>query len=630
MKRAQIAIALGSLSLLLSAGACGGEDAPSAGSDTGGGAGGTGGADVVPDPCPPGRVELQDGKCINPGVPAGACGEGFMADNNDGCTAILPAGDCPEGLMAIPGESACREIAPCGDGDYGSIPVDASTIYVNQSYAGGGSDGSLEKPWTNLIQAVAGAPSGSLIAIAAGKYLGDISLTKPLRLWGRCPSLVEIKGIGASQSVTAVLINAGASGSEIHDLAITSPQRGVTLLGATDVLIDRAWLHDIDRQGIYLPDSLGTNSLTVRRSLMERATRTGIYAGGSALTFEESVLRAMRESSGQLGKGIYIEGTTKDPPVSTGLAKLTVRRSVIEKSHTMGLHLRGGEGLIESTVVRDTLAETATGTFGVGVYIDFDPSTGDPAKASIKTSVIERSVDAGLFIHAATVDVDSTVVRDVASQPGDDRGGRGINIDQDDLNDSNGSDVTIRRSVVERSRGAGVFVSASKALLEATIVRDTDTEPDGRFGYGITAQSDSNAAVRATLSVLSCRVEKSHTGGITTYGSDTTVEHTLVIDTLAGPDQTYGDGFAALVYGALRGAGSVVKSHITKSARAGIASFGSDVVLKSSILDCNAIHLDGEGDGYTFEDGGANVCRCAEKATPCKVLSTKLAPPEPL
>lgn len=71
---------------------------------------------------------------------------------------------------------------------------------------------------------------------------------------------------------------------------------------------------------------------------------------------------------------------------------------------------------------------------------------------------------------------------------------------------------------------------------------------------------------------------------------------------------------------------------ISNSSRAGIASFGCDVVLEGSTLECNAIHLDGEesdGVAATFSNAGDNACGCAEEAVSCKILSTNLKAPDP-
>src|SRR5262249_13528515 len=91
-----------------------------------------------------------DGACTDVGVPADGCATGFEHDDAHGCRPILPATDCGSGTLALPGETACHDVAPCGQGRWGSIPVDATTQYVDASYAASDSDGTSERPWRTI------------------------------------------------------------------------------------------------------------------------------------------------------------------------------------------------------------------------------------------------------------------------------------------------------------------------------------------------------------------------------------------------------------------------------------------------------------------------------------------------
>src|SRR4030095_13888620 len=89
-------------------------------------------------------------------------------------------------------------------------------------------DGTATRPWPTVMHAIDAAPSGGIVAIAAGTYVEDLrTLSRPVRLWGRCPSMVTLAGAGtASQTV---LVRTLADGTEIHDLSITSAPLGVAV-----------------------------------------------------------------------------------------------------------------------------------------------------------------------------------------------------------------------------------------------------------------------------------------------------------------------------------------------------------------------------------------------------------------
>src|SRR5688572_28087218 len=110
--------------------ACGGEDAV---------------APTVPPPagvpaseCSPGDRKL-DGGCIPAGVPPGACGEGFDSDGDGGCRALQPAETCGPGLFAIPGETQCRPVGACGEGEYPDLQGATSVQHVRAAYLGSNS-----------------------------------------------------------------------------------------------------------------------------------------------------------------------------------------------------------------------------------------------------------------------------------------------------------------------------------------------------------------------------------------------------------------------------------------------------------------------------------------------------------
>src|SRR5262249_40821126 len=156
---------------------------------------GCGGEDAAPktrrpkqEPqCGADEVPREGGGCAPVGVPADACAPGFSHDGAHACDPILPASPCDAGSVAFLGETECHEVAPCGEGTWGDVPVEATTVFVDAAYAGGASDGSMARPWTAVGDAVAAASSGAVVAIAAGSYPEVVTIAKPVRLWGRCP-----------------------------------------------------------------------------------------------------------------------------------------------------------------------------------------------------------------------------------------------------------------------------------------------------------------------------------------------------------------------------------------------------------------------------------------------------------
>lgn len=677
---------------------CGGETGPSAA---------PGDKDAGADACRPGESPLDGGRCLAAGMqengcaagevgveggsngggscrPAGIphelCGTGFEPDGANGCTPILPPGPCPKAQMAVPGETMCREVAPCGMGTWGDVPVEADTEYVDASYSGGSSDGTVGKPWTTIQVGIDAAAPGAIVAVAAGKYGEDVLIQgHAVRLWGRCPAMVDIVGTGAE--LAAVSVETGAAGSEVRDLALTGATDGLLLSGSEDVVVDRVWIHETSNRGINVQGTLGPTRIAVMRSLVEAATDQGIFIAGSDAALEATVVRDTRPRANQtFGGGIAVLADMGRR------GSVTIRSSVAEQNRTHGVLVAGSDATIESTVVRGTQPQASDQASGRGIGIQGD--AGQSARVTIRSSVVDQNCDVGVYISGSEATIESTVVRGTRPQASDQRFGWGIGVQESDacqcatltlrssVVDQNheigvvvgGADATIestvvrrtqprafdqgfgrgiqiqgrmgrrasvavRSSVVDENRESGVVVSGSDATIESTVVRDTQPRAsDQETGGGITVQADSKTKERASATIRTSVVEQNRDIGISVFSSDATVDRTVVRDTQPrASDGAFGDGVAAW---ALEGpAGAVVTaSRIDHSARAGVSSFGASATLGATVLECNAIDLDGEvyAGSPSWADQGGNMCGCAGHPVACKVTSSNLAPPEAL
>jgi hypothetical protein len=126
--------------------------------------------------------------------------------------------------MALPGESACRPVKACAAGRWGDIERDAGTQHVDGSYAGNDSDGSEQRPWVTVADAIMAAPAGGLVAIAAGSYAENLELFSPVRLYGVCPELVSIVGVADEPTI---VLRSNADGAVLNGFGVTGTATAV-------------------------------------------------------------------------------------------------------------------------------------------------------------------------------------------------------------------------------------------------------------------------------------------------------------------------------------------------------------------------------------------------------------------
>jgi len=582
---------------------CGGESSPqgeggAAGGGAGGGAGGSGpcpapnrlledGRCLAPgvqdNGCPAGELGLEDGSCQPAGVPPELCADGFEP-LDQGCEPILPPEPCPPGLLAVPGDSTCREVAPCGQGRWGDIPIDGSTQHVDTAYVGGNNDGTADRPWTTIGEAITAAAPAALVAIAAGSYAEDVDITgKPVELWGVCPAAVEV--VGSGTALAAVFIGTGAGGTQVRNLAIVGDAVGLVLSGSQDVVLDQLWVHDNASRGIAVEQALGPTTVTISGSLIEQNHEIGLIVGGSEATVEGTVVRKTqpRTSNQTGGAGIVLQYN----PNVAARASLTLRASLLEQNHDLGVLVAGSDATIEGTVVRNTFPQPSDQMGGKGIAIQDTASGAERANVMIHTSLFEQNHDTGVFVSGSDATVEGTVVRNTLPRASDQADGRGIVIQHGDSAAERAS-LTLRASLLEHNHEGGVSVSGADATIEGTVVRDTMPRPsDQTTGWGITVTSDPDSAERSSVMLVASLLEQNHEIGAIVIGSDATIEGTVVRDTNPRPlNQVFGRGIG--IQHALDAAGrasvTLHASLLEHNHEVGVYVAGSDATIEGTVV----------------------------------------------
>jgi len=637
---------------------------------------------VQDDGCPAGTRGDGAGGCLPPGALAEACAEGFVHDGDGRCEPILPAEPCPYGLMATPGDSACHPVLACGVGKWGDIPVDGTTVYVDAAYGGGSSDGTESQPYTSLVDAVAAAPVGALIAIAEGTYVGDVVLTKTLRLWGVCPERVVVVGTGG---IAAVDLRTGAGESEIRGLSITGTgAAGVAITGSEDVVVSHIWVRDGTGRGIATQNDLGSASVTLTDSLFEGNTATGVLFVGADGVVERVVVRDTQSKPQDLtlGQGMGIRAH----PISGTVANVAVTSTVLERNHRAGLYVVGANATLTGMVIRDTQSDASTVQAGFGANLQASLTAGTPAVVEITSSLFERNREAAILVEGSTASLAELTIRDTLPRENDLAVGNGV-VAQLSPELLWPAATTLRNSVLERNHGTGIVVSGSEFIGSGFVVRDTqpDSTYQGRgmllqrhptehsmtvatvsaavvegsrelgifmlgveaslsgvlvrgtlpnpgtlaYGRGIAMQPVPETNVPSTVSIHASVIEANHEFGLLVLGANAFLDGVVVRDTVASANLgLFGDGIAVVNQWAYATA-QLHNSRVSHHARAGLGNFGATVTLDRTTLTCNQIDLGAEdyNGPFVFEDLGDNRCGCPESTDTCKAVSAQLTPP---
>jgi hypothetical protein len=201
----------------------------------------------------------------------------------------------------------------------------------------------------------------------------------------------------------------------------------------------------------------------------------------------------------------------------------------VAQNHEIGIAVSGSDATVETTVVRGTLPRPFDGQFGRGIQAQLsctlagcDPAT--RANASVRTSVIEDNHEIGLGVGASDATVESTVVRRTAPRAADQRGGRGIDISMlcmaSGCVPSARASATVRGSLIAQNHDIGLHVAVADADIETCVVRETLPQAsDAAYGDGIAVLA-LGAEGPATAIVKRSRIEKSARAGVSSFGAN--------------------------------------------------------------------------------------------------------------
>lgn len=568
------------------------------------------------DPCGEGELAKIGGGC----APIGnrTCGQGFTLSPGSGCAPILPPAACPKGQMAIPGETTCHPVAACGSGTWGSIPVDADTVYVDASYAGSDADGSAAHPFPTVQRGLDAAKTNAVVAIAAGRYAEDLRITRAARVYGVCPEKVEIAGVSAVFAVDVII------GAELHGLAITGPEVGVGVYGRK-LLLDHVWIHDAGDRGLDAEDSDDApGDITLVDSLVEGSGQIAAFSQGSRLRIERSVVRDTKASKPKETTVGILARATKE---SKRPSELSILRSVVSGHATYGVLVNASAGTIEDSFVTDTRGPGGTAAGGINAH-DLESDVPDPhTTLTVRRSVVSKAFGVGIDTLHTDVTLEDVTVRQID----------GVSPGSISLEASPGK---LSNITVEDGLGMGMSIVGGAVEARRVVVRRISSLPSGSSGLGILAEG--RPSIPGLFTLTESAITNVHSVGFVLWSSTGSISDSYVGSVSPDGNGKFGDGIVTVTglydTGLVPAALEVHRVVVRDIARGGIVSFGAASKVGGSLIcgsfDMQVVSSYGKDSGFpvdspaTIVDLGANACGC-DAPHACRAQQASLEPIEP-
>jgi hypothetical protein len=286
-----------------------------------------------PAPAPPQAPRLPPAPMLLP------CPAGWAEVDLDGVAICEPRPGQPETASCAAGThpflgGACRALtAPCAADGWPVPPPGRTVVWIR---AGANGAGTRDDPVGTIDDAIAIAPPGAVLAVAAGRHVADVSLSDRELLGACADSIVEGEIDVAAGAIRALTIEGTmrVSGSLVLEEVAT-----------TGVSVDSGGF--LDARGIVSSVRADAARITIAGSVLDALVLTAASATvadtlllgetramGGRLVLQGSELRALTSSAGAevFGEQVVIRGGTGTAILSEG--HLTIRRAFI----------RAGEG----------------------------------------------------------------------------------------------------------------------------------------------------------------------------------------------------------------------------------------------------------------------------------------------
>jgi hypothetical protein len=284
--------------------------------------------------------------------------------------------------------------------------------------------------------------------------------------------------------------------------------------------------------------------------------------------------------------------------VTTGTAAARIEHSLIESAAYAGVASFGAEVEIVGSAIRDTRFLDNKG--GPGALGAF--FKGKRPKLTVRGSLIERTREVGVGVAGGDLIVEDTVVRDIEAMS-DGGAGTGILASRDKATMTTPT-LLVARSRVANAREMGIAINSGTGTIEQSIVEETQLRArDNRYGVGI--QADPTAA----LTIRNVLVRKSRYMGIAFFGAEGTIENTIVQDSVLEGENKSAAGIAIVEGEGRRSNVTLTRALADRNVLAGVVVGAVDVTL----IDCSVRNTGPRADG-TFGDGLVALSKDPENA----------------
>ena len=348
----------------------------------------------------------------------------------------------------------------CSGGVWMEICIAQPTLTGTAAPAAPSGDGSAERPFNTLHEAITVAGRVAWVLVAPGRYEEEIAVPgTELHLIGACASRTTLVGPAGRPATTPSIVVGGRAGQlDLRGFTVRGPRYGALVRGGATLRVLRSRF--VGNVGLALGVFGADTRAEVRESeILGTTAQVGGVAGGVAIQAEP-------EAPGARGPTLLIHRSRLDDNADSALVLLnpSTRAEVVD-----------------SAITRTRRAPTGDRGYGVQAV--------NGAMVSLSRSLIAANAGDEVLLKGGAATLDTcALLGSLDARPPVGTG----------LWAQGGAQVTTQGSLIAGHEGVGVEAAESETRVELShsLVSDTLAEPTRASGQGVEAQRGAEVTAR--------------------------------------------------------------------------------------------------------------------------------------
>lgn len=574
------------------------------------------------EPADAGRVDA------GPAVPDAGAVDAGVGPSAVAPTASPDHGPCPDGwssrLHEATGARTCWPAAPdaptCGPRELrtpgaGCRPVSVEcpergfppdlpddAVHVRAGAADG--DGSAGAPFGTIMEAVAAAPEGGVVAVAPGEYREAVFVRgRVLTLRGACLDVVVGDG---SPPAPLVALDGAVT---VSDLVLAGASVGV-LSNRAEVTLERVVIEGASGTTLGVTDG----GATVRDSLLLGPGDLALQISRSDVTLDSVEIRDAASGVAMLGGSLHARdawiGGVGGESHSTLLSAFQAADVRLEAVAFVGNASAAGILASDAAVLRlDHTLLDARGATSVEPSALLSSLNGATVVLERSHLLAPRLVAIEVGGAGAELAARDVLVEEVRlARVGVLEAGYALEVSSDGL-------VELERVAIDRASGIAILVTGAGAEVEGADVTIVDTRPFGNQEWGRALHVQSGGRARLERAALRGHHELAVAA---TVDGEISLLDTVIADTRARPCAAEGcPGIGIGVASYVRAAVRLERFRVERAALAGVqVALGGSIDLVDGVIEGNPVGANVQIEGYDlarltdrvfYRDNGVNL-----------------------